>query len=89
MLLKVLLKRFVVALILIVAFFAIPQLGEKLDWSTPLPSLQEMGKQIKFAFRSLKGLTRFQRPSLSALSIPYLTIMEVREEASIVPQKQR
>jgi hypothetical protein len=76
-------RRLVVpALILMIAFFAFPKLYGKSDWFTPMPSLQAMESQIKFNYARLVELIRFQRPSLSPFSIPYLTIMEVREEAS-------
>jgi hypothetical protein len=78
-------KRLVVpTLILIVAFFTFPHAGGTLAWPAPAPSFGEMKSQIQSDLRRLAEAVRFQRPSLSPLSIPYLTIMEAREEAALL-----
>jgi hypothetical protein len=78
-------KRLVVpTLILVVAFFTFPHAGGTSQWPAPVPSLGEMKSQIQSDLRRLAKAVRFQRPSLSPLSIPYLTIMEAREEAALL-----
>jgi hypothetical protein len=44
-----------------------------------------MERQVKFGLENLRAF-RFQSPSLSPFSIPYLTIKEVREEAGLLEQ---
>ncbi len=78
-------KRLVVpVLILIVAFFAFPQSGAMLGWFLPLHSLKEMQHQAWFDSGSIGNVFRFQSPSMSPFSIPYLTIKEVREDALLL-----
>jgi hypothetical protein len=82
----VLVKRpLVPTLILIAASFALLRPGGGLVWSSVAPSFQEMERQVKVGLESLRAF-RFQAPSLSPLSIPYLTIKEAREEASLQQQ---
>ena len=77
-------NRFVPALILIVAFFAIAKLDGKMAWSTPLPTLQEMERQVRFDFERLGNVFQFESPSMSRFSITYLTIKEVRQDALLL-----
>ena len=72
-------------LILIAASLAVLQPGGKPAWSSVAPSFQEMERQVKFGLENLKTF-RFQAPTLSPFSIPYLTIKEVREEANLQAQ---
>src|SRR5208282_5559411 len=72
-------------LILIAALFGLVKSGGKLEWSSVAPSFQDMERRVRFGLESLKTI-RFQSPSLSPFSIPYLTIKEVREEASLQEQ---
>jgi hypothetical protein len=76
-------KRLVVStLILIALSFAFSRFSGTLPLFTTLPSFQEVERQIGYDFSSLAGSIRFQRPSLSPLSIAFLTIMQAREEAA-------
>jgi len=74
-------KLFGFVLLLILAFYAFPQFGNRIVWSTPAPTLHEVENQIK----AFKAAFRFQSPSLSHLSIPYLSILAVQREAKSLP----
>jgi len=74
-------KLFGFVLLLILAFYAFPQLGNSIVRSTPAPTLQEVKSEIK----ALKNALQFQSPSLSHLSIPYLQILAVQLEAGSLP----
>jgi hypothetical protein len=88
-------KLVVSAVLLTFAFFALAQLGSKVDCSASIPSLQNvesrirtlqtefaMARERKFDSEKMKEIFRFQSPSMSRFSIPYLTIMDIRLEAS-------
>jgi hypothetical protein len=77
-------KLFGFTLLLILAFYAFPQFGNRILLSSPAPTLQEVENQI----RSLKEAFHFQSPSLSHLSIPYLQILAVQLEAGSLPGHQ-
>jgi hypothetical protein len=87
-------KLVVSAVLLTFAFFALPQLGSKVDWSALIPIPQNVEsrirtlqtefaliKETKFDSEKMKGIFRFQSPSMSRFSIPYLTILDIRLEA--------
>ena len=89
-------KKLIVSVVLLTfAFFALPQLGSKVDLSASMPSLQNVENRIRtlqtefamirerqFDSEKMKEIFRFQGPSMSRFSIPYLTIMDIRLEAS-------
>ena len=86
---EALVKRpLVPTLILIAASFMLLQSGGKRERLSVVPSFQEMARQVRFGLESLKAI-RFQSPSLSPFSIPYLTIKEAREEAGLQEQQAR
>jgi hypothetical protein len=66
------------AITLIFAFFALPQGASAGHWWMPAPSVWEVESRIK----ALKNVFRFQSPALSPVSIPFLSILAVRLEAS-------
>jgi hypothetical protein len=74
-------KLFGFIVLLTLAFYAFPQFGNRIAWSTPAPTFQEVENRI----RALKDAFRFQSPSLSHLSIPYLSILAVQLEATSLP----
>jgi len=88
-------KPVIPVLLLTVASFALAQLGGNIDWSAFTLSLQQVENQIrtwksqyrivsttKFESRKMKELSELQSPSLSHLSIPYLTILDIQLEAA-------
>jgi hypothetical protein len=74
----------------IFALFAFPQLGSKVCLPMTGPSLQQIESQIRAwrieitAINKMKEDFRFQSPSMSHISIPYLSILAVQLEASSV-----
>lgn len=94
-------KPFVFALVVIFAFFAFLRLSGKSYWSPPVLTLQNMEDQIsswqgdykalktaKFDLEKMKEVFQFQTPSMSHLSIPYLTIMVIQLEAQTLQERR-
>jgi len=71
-------KLFGFTLLLVLAFYVFPQIGNRIVWSTPAPTLREVESEI----RTLTEAIRFESPSPSRLSLPYLSILAVQLEAT-------
>jgi hypothetical protein len=74
-------RLFGFTLLLVLAFYVFPQIGNRIVWSTPAPTFREVQNEI----RSWTHALRFESPEPSPLSIPYLQILAVRLEAGSVP----
>jgi len=76
-------RRALASALILTAALALSRSAHGPESSALLPRLQEVGRQLEFDFRSLSGIVQFHSPSMSRLSIPYLTIQELKAEASL------
>ena len=88
-------KPIVPVLVLTIASFTLAELSGNIDWSASTPSLQQVQNQIstwkseysiisatRFESKKMKEVFAFQSPSISHLSIPYLTLLDIQLEAA-------
>ena len=74
-------RRALASALILTAALALSRSAYEPEFSALLPRLQEVGRQLEFDFRSLSGIVQFHSPSMSRL--PYLTIQELKAEASL------